>query len=349
MPKLSIVIPVYNAEEYLKQCIDSVLGQTFSDFELILVDDGSTDGSGAICDACAGKDDRIRVIHRENGGVTRARKAGMRIATGSWISFIDGDDWIHSTMFATMLEKAEASGAQMVVCDIALEFPDRTEIMGTLAEEGCYDKAAMAQTIYPTMMMDLGKCRSGVNGGLCNKLFERALLEPVFWAVEDSMVLSEDAQCTYGALLESQRVYILREPLYYYRQHMASATHQFDGTKRYRDLLQSYTTRSALLQKHGPAFYGQLYDFVAVDSVNNLCKVLLFDTATPLTKRFAQAKEFASREIVATALREAEKKCSNPKDRLKMRLALHRRVWLLYALLAGKQLWRNFRGHTMGE
>ena len=84
MPKLSVIVPVYNTEKYLRECIDSILGQTFTDFELILVDDGSTDGSGAICDAYAQKDPRIRVIHQENGGITVARKSGVRISLLVW-------------------------------------------------------------------------------------------------------------------------------------------------------------------------------------------------------------------------------------------------------------------------
>ena len=89
MPKLSVIVPVYNTEKYLRECVDSILAQTFTDFQLILVDDGSTDSCGAICDDYAAKDPRIQVIHQKNGGVTAARKAAMKIAAGKYISFID--------------------------------------------------------------------------------------------------------------------------------------------------------------------------------------------------------------------------------------------------------------------
>ena len=151
MPKLSVIVPVYNTEKYLRECIDSILAQTFTDFELILVDDGSTDSSGAICDEYAGKDPRIQVIHQENGGVTRARKAAMRVAKGSWVSFIDSDDWIDSAMFDTMLEKSSTSEAQIVICDAVLRFLNKSQIAASLPDAGFYDKTKMIEKIYPEL------------------------------------------------------------------------------------------------------------------------------------------------------------------------------------------------------
>ena len=91
---ISIITPVYNAEKYLRCCIDSIIAQTFTDFELLLIDDGSKDKSGAICDEYAAKDARIRVFHKENGGVSSARNLGLDNAKGEWITFIDSDDWV---------------------------------------------------------------------------------------------------------------------------------------------------------------------------------------------------------------------------------------------------------------
>lgn len=96
MPKISVIVPVYNTEKYLHRCVDSILAQTFTDFELLLVNDGSTDGSGAICDEYAQKDSRVRVFHKENGGVSSARNIGLDNASGEWITFVDSDDWLDS-------------------------------------------------------------------------------------------------------------------------------------------------------------------------------------------------------------------------------------------------------------
>ena len=103
-PLISIIIPVYNVERYLVQCIDSVCGQTYKNLEIILINDGSTDQSGNICDEYAKKDLRIKVIHKENGGNTSARKAGFTVATGEYIGFVDSDDWIDETMFGDLME-----------------------------------------------------------------------------------------------------------------------------------------------------------------------------------------------------------------------------------------------------
>ena len=99
MPKISVIVPVYNTEKYLHRCVDSILAQTFTDFELLLVNDGSPDKSGEICDEYAQKDTRVRVFHKENGGVSSARNLGLENAQGKWITYVDGDDWIEPTMY----------------------------------------------------------------------------------------------------------------------------------------------------------------------------------------------------------------------------------------------------------
>ena len=115
MPKVSVIIPVYNVEKYLPQCIDSILAQTFTDFELILVNDGSKDCSGNICDEYAQKDSRIVVIHKENGGASSARNRGLDIAKGEWISFIDSDDYVTPNYLSNLISEAQANCASLVI------------------------------------------------------------------------------------------------------------------------------------------------------------------------------------------------------------------------------------------
>ena len=113
---ISVIVPVYNIEKYIARCIESLMNQTYKDLEIILVDDGSTNSAGEICDAYAQKDNRIKVIHRENGGLSAARNTGIDIATGEYISFIDGDDWIEDTMYEEMVQLAKEQLADLVVC-----------------------------------------------------------------------------------------------------------------------------------------------------------------------------------------------------------------------------------------
>ena len=117
-PEISIIVPVYKVEKYLNECIDSILAQTFTDFEVILVDDGSPDNCPALCDAAAAKDSRIRVIHKPNGGVSTARNAGLDAVRGNWISFIDPDDSIDKTFLEKMYRAAVQSGAEVASCNV---------------------------------------------------------------------------------------------------------------------------------------------------------------------------------------------------------------------------------------
>ena len=116
MPKISIIIPIYNLEKYLDKCIKSILNQTFKDFELILVNDGSTDKSGVICDNYKKVDDRIVVIHKENGGTSSARNIGIDIARGKYIGFVDGDDYIHENMYYELYENLIKNNSDISIC-----------------------------------------------------------------------------------------------------------------------------------------------------------------------------------------------------------------------------------------
>ena len=116
MPAISVIVPVYKVEQYLPRCVDSILGQSFTDFELILVDDGSPDNCGAICDSYAAKDSRVRVIHQKNAKLSAARNAGMDIARGEWIALIDSEDWVHREYLRLLYEAAEQD-TDLVICD----------------------------------------------------------------------------------------------------------------------------------------------------------------------------------------------------------------------------------------
>ena len=129
-PLLSIIVPVYKVEDYLCRCLDSILGQTYENFELILVDDGSPDGCGAICDRYAQQDPRVKVIHKENGGVSSARNAGLAQAKGEWIGWVDPDDWVDEDMYAYLMTAVLEEGADVAVCGRIEEYEDHTRERG---------------------------------------------------------------------------------------------------------------------------------------------------------------------------------------------------------------------------
>ncbi len=151
MPQISVIVPVYNAEKYLSECVDSILAQTIQDLECILVDDGSTDSSPAICDAYAEMDRRIKVIHKPNGRAASARNAGMKAAQGEYIAFVDSDDWIAPDMYESML----SAGADVSLCDY-VRFQGDREFPFTQPHirEGFYNKEQIRREVYPYLVMD---------------------------------------------------------------------------------------------------------------------------------------------------------------------------------------------------
>ena len=129
MSTVSIIVPVYKVEDYIRECLDSILAQTYPYFELILVDDGSPDNCGRICDDYAKGDNRIKVVHKVNGGLTSARNAGLEVAKGDWIMHVDGDDWIEPDMLEKMYAVAEKSQADIVYCDFYLSYEKNERYM----------------------------------------------------------------------------------------------------------------------------------------------------------------------------------------------------------------------------
>ena len=123
---ISVIVPVYNVEPYLRKCLDSIVNQTYRDLEILVIDDGSTDWCGKICDEYAGKDGRIRVFHTENRGLSCARNLGLDNARGEWIGFVDSDDWIETDMYEVLLKRAEETEADIVECGVLEEHPNRT-------------------------------------------------------------------------------------------------------------------------------------------------------------------------------------------------------------------------------
>lgn len=230
-PYLSVIVPIYNVESYLAQCLDSILAQTFTDFELLLIDDGSTDNSPAICERYAAQDDRIRLFHQENGGHTAARQAGLRRALGSYVTFVDSDDWIAPSMYQKICDAAKNTDADMVCCGYIAVTPSKNIERRDICAPGLYSKQQLEEQVYPQMLFSGSFFHYGVSPSLCNKLFRRTLLEKHFYNVPLSIKLGEDALVSYICLLDSDTVFFLEECLYFYRSNSSSITHHVDSKK----------------------------------------------------------------------------------------------------------------------
>ncbi|MGP1459012.1 MAG: glycosyltransferase family 2 protein [Treponema sp.] len=225
---LSIIVPIYNVEKYLDQCIQSILRQTFENFELILVDDGSPDSCPAICDMYAKQDSRVRVIHKPNGGLVSARKSGLSTATGLYIAYVDGDDWISPDMYEVMLNTAIINDADIVVTGYCEEYESRSVVHPNPAPAGVYKDTALKK-LTETMLYTGIFYEQDVIPALWNKMFKRALLLKNQYKVSDIIRMGEDAACTYPCLLDAKCVVIDKDFYpYHYRIIENSMTHTFD-------------------------------------------------------------------------------------------------------------------------
>lgn len=246
MPKISIIIPVYNTEQYLCKCLDSVRNQTFRDIEIICVDDGSTDKSSVILEEYARKDSRIRVLHKKNEGLVAARKSGIREAAGIYAGYVDSDDWIESDMYEYLYQTALTTGVDLVTCGYFLE-GNYTTIHLDNIEEGLYPEARMAclrdNTIYR-----LESKETGIRGGLWCKIFKTELLKRVQSSVPDEISIAEDKVCLLKYILECSSVYVLKKPLYHWCMRENSMSHESKNS--YLSKVQSVYDYLTILYEH---------------------------------------------------------------------------------------------------
>ena len=227
-PFLSIIVPVYNVEAYLTECVDSILAQTFADFEVLLVDDGSTDSSSALCDAFAAKDARIRCLHRKNGGHMSARQAGFELSIGKYVAFVDSDDWIAPAMYERMCGAAAKYDADVICCNYTAVTPEKSIERQDVCAPGFYDHKGLNERIFPVMLFSGNFFHFGVSPSLCNKLFKRTLLERHLMRVPLSLKLGEDGLAVYPYLLEASSAFFFSESFYFYRSNASSLTHNMD-------------------------------------------------------------------------------------------------------------------------
>ena len=153
MPRISVIVPVYKTEAYLSRCVESILDQTCADLELLLIDDGSPDRCPQLCDEFAAKDSRIRVIHKVNGGVSSARNAGLNVAEGDYIAFVDSDDYIEPDMYEKMLAAAEKNSCDVVLCDCIKEYPDASWLFTHDIRPGFYSEEQLREAYYPHLLI----------------------------------------------------------------------------------------------------------------------------------------------------------------------------------------------------
>ena len=232
---VGIIVPVYKVEEYLKFCVHSIASQTYTDWLLILVDDGSPDSCPKMCDEYAEQDKRIRVVHKENGGLVSAWKAGLMALPEEieYVAFVDSDDWISETFLEELVKKAREYGADVVIGNLVKVCGDR-RITTARETKGYYDKKKMMWEFYPHILYN-GKFHGrAYSVSRCGKLFKKLLVMDNVRYCSDETTYAEDLNITFPVMIDAESVYFLEKGrgLYYYRLNPKSMTQAYDRNMR---------------------------------------------------------------------------------------------------------------------
>lgn len=223
----SVIVPVYKVEKYLRDCIDSVLNQTFSDFELILVDDGSPDMCPQICDEYAKNDDRIKVLHKPNGGLASARRAGIKLAEGDYVFNLDSDDLIENDTLETAYNIINDTNCEIVSFSYRWVKNGRTvNVTNDGLPEGLYNEQDIKEIIYPRLLMD--KNMNHISYYLSGKAIKREFLTPHQLNVSEKISLGEDLCCVVSCYLHAKSVYISKKESYLYNVRDDSISKEFN-------------------------------------------------------------------------------------------------------------------------
>ncbi|MEF9941988.1 MAG: glycosyltransferase [Lachnospiraceae bacterium] len=239
MAKISVIVPVYNVESYIHRCVDSIREQTFSDFEIILVNDGTTDTSDAICDWYAKEDQRIHVVHKENGGLSDARNTGLALATGDYIAFVDSDDYIDRNMLNYLYCNITDSQADVATCGICDVYEDREDRQEELPVFVCNSEKA-----YECLMQG-----HTIRGEVCNKLLRRTSIEGLQFPVGK---IYEDIFFTADLMRRIHTVCVGTKAMYYYVHREGSITRKSYHSQM-KNIIEGYTHNYKVVRRYFPA------------------------------------------------------------------------------------------------
>ena len=313
MELISIIVPIYKVEAYLDKCIKSITDQTYSNLEIILVDDGSPDNCGAICDAWAEKDSRIRVIHKENGGLSDARNAGLAIAAGELIAFVDSDDYIEPEFIRKLYDAMIAHNADIAECSAS--YVDENGTVLRLRESANCAEMGKTEALRRLVLED------GIYQTVWNKLYRREVMENILFEVGK---YHEDEFWTYRVFDRIEKLAVVEEPLYNYLQRSSSIIgigyniHRLDG-------LEARFLRMQYLQK---------YPELATLTAQNLIMDCLW--------HYQSAKNWLSgedRSYAIEKIRTVMKNC--PKVPLKKLYGTHKRkiAYILFRAMSDLTVW----------
>lgn len=336
-PKLSVIIPVYNTEKYIKKCINSVINQTFTDYEIILVDDASTDESGKICDEYAAKYNFIKAIHKEHGGPTHTRKEGLKEAHGTYVSYIDSDDYINPQMYDFLMDKLLKYNADIAICNIVIETENSRIPLYLNFKEGFYNKEKLKRDIYPNMLFSQKKNMPGIHPSLCNKLIRRSVLENVIMDITDEIYFGEDGICTYPCMLDAESVYITYDKFFYiYRQTGASISRNYDKRllRKLPILISVFDMEFAKRNFDGRT---QINCYAALQLIFSIRNELLYNENKTLHEKVKELRKYISGPRFQEVFRTVHKENVSKQVKYKIFFLRIKWIYLLYVLFYFKE------------
>ena len=255
---ISVIVPVYNAKEFLEECVSSIIQQSYTNLDIILVDDGSTDGSGELCESLKKKDSRIKVIHKENGGVSSARNKGLSIATGNFIGFVDSDDVCKNDMYEKMINIFKNDDSvDFCYCDI---FQDKKVV--SQGRKGIIDKESKLKLIFP------------FGASVWNGLFKREKLKNIYF--DERFFYGEDLLFLVKYLKHIDgNIFHLDCPLYVYKTNNSSITNQ-KGREKLNNIYKNYilATKESYNELKDSAIYEDIYSKKYIDLIYHVCQKL---------------------------------------------------------------------------
>ena len=305
--KISVIVPIYNVEPYLRRCIDSIINQTYENLEIILVDDGSRDNCGQICDDYAKKDTRIKVIHKKNGGLSDARNTGLEVCTGNFISFVDSDDWIDKTMLQVMINLMKSNESDICECGVEYVYENKN----ILQSENLNSNISIFNKEESLNNLLLNNIRQTV----WNKLYKSTVIKNMFFEIGKC---NEDEFWTYKILDKINKVVKTEQKLYYYYQRNGSIINSRYSMKNL-DALEAKYERVKFLNKYP-------------DIQKEACRQIIFDSLY----HYQKCSIYLNKNEREKAQNYIKKKFSevNINDVYLRNLSLKENIWFLFSKIS---------------
>ena len=311
MNKISVIVPIYKiAEQYLHECMTSLLEQTYENLEFILIDDGSPDNCGEICDAYAKKDDRIKVIHQENQGLSNVRNNGIKAASGYWIAFVDPDDWIEKYAFEKAIEIADKEQVDMMVWNTFLNTPGHQSIRKNYDKDLVVKDKAQLEAINLNLLRTISfkndEIRIPTLESTTCHLYRRDIITENQLLFDSTLKQGEDKLFNYSYHMQIQSFAYLNRPMYHYRLHSVSTTHTFfsENVDTSNRILKKYYEMEPKIQSN--EFYRNTYFIrAAYIALFLIGKFYLHpqNNLSDIKNRGAEFKDMVSKEPYAEAVR----------------------------------------------